>query len=259
MNRRKFLAASSAAGLSTAAAAESSPKNSIYTLYYYYMNNTGNQVQRTTAYLRDTFAPAAKRHGIGPVGFFSPMFAERGPYILSIATYPSFAAFETVREKFAADEEFRKGWDAYNTIGDPAYVRMEVSVLRAFDKFPAPEVPPTDAQRAARVFELRTYENMNEKAGGKKDKMFEDGEAAVFKKLGMQTVFFGRTIAGRNMPSLSYMLGYDDLAARDKMWAAFGRDPEWQKLRATPGLSDAEIVSNITSVLLRPLPFSMIR
>jgi hypothetical protein len=100
---------------------------------------------------------------------------------------------------------------------------------------------------------------MNDKAGSKKDKMFEDGEAAIFKKLGMQTVFFGRTIAGRNMPSLTYMLGYDDLAAREKMWAAFGRDPEWQKLRATPGLSDAEVVSNITSTLLRPLPFSMIR
>jgi hypothetical protein len=259
MNRRKFLAGSTAAGLSTAAAAESAPKSSLYTLYYYYMNNTGNQVQRTTAYLRDTFAPAAKRHGIAPVGFFSPVYGERSPFILSIATYPSFAAFETVREKFAADEEFRKGWDAYNTIGDPAYVRMEVSVLRAFDKFPTPEVPPTDAQRPARVFELRTYENMNEKAGGKKDKMFEDGEAAVFKKVGMQTVLFGRTIAGRNMPSLSYMLGYDDMAARDKTWAAFSKDPDWQKLRATPGLSDAEIVSNITSVILRPLPFSMIK
>jgi len=259
MNRRKFVAASTAAGLYTAAAAENTPKNSIYTLYYYYMRNGANQVERTTAYLRDTFAPAAKRHGITPVGFFSPVVGERSPYILSLATYPSFAAFETVREKFAADDEFRKGWEAYNTIGDPAYVRMDVSILRAFDKFPTPEVPPTEAQRPARLFELRTYENMNEKAGSKKDKMFEDGEAAVFKKLGMQTVFFGRTIAGRNMPSLSYMLGYDDLAAREKMWAAFGRDPEWQKLRATPGLSDAEIVTNITSTFLRPLPFSMIR
>jgi hypothetical protein len=72
-------------------------------------------------------------------------------------------------------------------------------------------------------------------------------------------VLFGKTIAGRNMPSLTYMLGYDDLAARDKLWKAFSSDPEWQKLRSTPGLSDAEIVSNISNTLLRPLPFSMIR
>jgi hypothetical protein len=55
------------------------------------------------------------------------------------------------------------------------------------------------------------------------------------------------------------MLGYDDLAARDKLWRAFGSDPEWQKLRSQPGYSDAEIVSNISNTILRPLPFSMIR
>jgi hypothetical protein len=258
MNRRNFFAASAAAGLSTAASAQDSPKNSIYTLYYYYMRN-GSQVERTTAYLRDVFAPAAKRHGIAPVGFFSPVFGDRAPYILSIATYPSYASLETVRKKFAEDKEFDKGWDAYNTIGDPAYNRMEVSILRAFDKIPSLDVPPTEAGRAARTYELRTYESMNEKAGARKIKMFEDGEAGIFKRLGMQTVLFGRTIAGRNMPSLSYMLGYDNMAHREKLWGDFGRDPEWQKMRAMPGYSDAEIVSNITSTILRPLPFSMIR
>ena len=36
-------------------------------------------------------------------------------------------------------------------------------------------------------------------------------------------------------------------------------DLEWQKLRARPGLSDAEIVSNIHSAILRPLANSPIR
>jgi hypothetical protein len=258
MDRRKFITASAAAGLTTAAAAETPSKVSIYSLYYYFMKN-GTQVERTTAYLRDTFAPAAKRNGVSTVGFFSPVVGERAPYILSLAAYPSFAAIESVQQKFAEDKDFQKGWDAYNTIGDPAYVRMEVSMLRAFDKLPAIELPPVESGKPARLFELRTYESMNEKAGAKKIQMFESGEAAVFKKVGMQTVLFGKTIAGRNMPSLTYMLGYDNLAARDTLWKAFGSDPEWQKLRSTPGLSDAEIVSNISNTLLRPLPFSMIR
>ena len=42
-------------------------------------------------------------------------------------------------------------------------------------------------------------------------------------------------------------------------WRAFGSDPQWQKLRATPGLSDPEIVSNISNSILRPLPFSPIQ
>jgi hypothetical protein len=124
---------------------------------------------------------------------------------------------------------------------------------------PAIDVPPSDTQRAARIFELRTYESVNEKASRRKIKMFEDGEMAIFRRLGMRPVFFGQTIIGPNLPSLSYMLSFDDLAARERLWRAFGADPEWQKLRAQPGLSDAEIVSNISNTILRPLAFSPIR
>jgi hypothetical protein len=90
--------------------------------------------------------------------------------------------------------------------------------------------------------------------------MFEEGgEIAIFRRTGLTPVFFGTTIAGENMPNLTYMLAYDDLAAREKNWRTFLADPEWAKLRSTPGLSDAEIVSNISNWLVRPLPFSPIR
>ena len=75
----------------------------------------------------------------------------------------------------------------------------------------------------------------------------------------MQPVFFGETIIGDRMPNLVYMLSFENLAAREKLWQAFGADPEWQKLRSQPGNADAEIVSNIGNAILRPLPFSDIR
>jgi hypothetical protein len=75
----------------------------------------------------------------------------------------------------------------------------------------------------------------------------------------MLPVFFAQTIVGSRMPNLTYMLAYDDLAARDKTWRAFSADPDWQELRSTPGLSDAEIVNNVSNAILRPLPFSPIR
>ena len=55
------------------------------------------------------------------------------------------------------------------------------------------------------------------------------------------------------------MLSYEGLTGRDTVWKAFGAHPVWQKLRATPGLSDPEIVSNISNYLVSPLPFSQIR
>jgi hypothetical protein len=257
MRRRDFVAATAAAGMASATPADT-PKNAIFQLVYFYMR-TGSEVDRTTQYLNNVFLPAAKRAGLGPVGFFSPVIGERSPYILSLASYPSFASIETVHGKFAEDKEFEKGWDSYNNISDPAYVRMESTLLRAFDSMPAIETPPTDAKRAARIFELRTYESVNEKASRRKIQMFSDGEIGVFRRLGMAPVFFGQTVVGRNLPSLTYMLAFDDLASRERLWRSFGADPEWQKLRAQPGLSDAEIVSNISNAILRPLPFSPIR
>jgi hypothetical protein len=48
------------------------------------------------------------------------------------------------------------------------------------------------------------------------------------------------------------------MAAHDKCWAAFGADPEWQKLRATPGYTDVEIVCDISNVFLRPAAYSQV-
>ncbi|MEK7751916.1 MAG: NIPSNAP family protein, partial [Acidobacteriota bacterium] len=175
--------------------------------------------------------------------------------IMLLTGYPSVAAWENL----GADSEFVKQVGAFNAQPGLSYMRMETSLLRGFDSMPTIAVPPTDAKRPGRIFEIRTYESNNLTTLRRKMKMFDDGEIGIFRRAGMQPVFFGETIVGRNMPNLTYMLGYDDLAHRDKTWRAFGGDPEWQKMRALPGLSDAEVVSNITNFLVSPLPFSPIR
>jgi hypothetical protein len=257
MKRRSFVAAA-AAGLASAALAEENAKSQYFALCYYYMG-TGPQVDRTTQYLSGAYLPAARRAGVKVSGFFSPVIGERSPYILSLAVYPSLAAMETATAHLAEDRDFQKGWDAYNVMGNPAYSRMETALLRAFNGIPELMAPPTDAKRAGRIFEMRTYESINEKASRRKIKMFEDGEAGIFRRLGMSPIFFGQGVFGRNLPSVTYMLAFDDLASRESLWKAFGADAEWRKLRAQPGLSDAEIVSNIGNTILRPLAFSDIR
>ena len=240
--------------------AQSSPANQrvIIELRYFRMRN-GRQVERTTEYLRRGLLPASVRAGIRPVGCFNAVIAPDSPFILTLASYPSLATLETAREKLAADKEFLAAADEYNSMTELSYIRMESSLLWAFPSMPTVAVPPAGENRAARIFELRTYEAPNDQALARKIKMFGDGEIDIFRRSGMLTVFFGQTIVGSRMPNLTYMLAYDDLTARDKTWRAFSADPDWQKLRATPGLSDAETVSNISNAILRPLPFSPIR
>ena len=142
---------------------------------------------------------------------------------------------------------------------DVPYVRQEISLLSAFPKFPKIVVPAATAAKGPRIFELRTYESPTERAHRAKVKMFSEmGEIEIFHRAGLTPVFFSRTVAGPKMPSLTYMLVHENMAARDKNWSAFGSDPDWRKLAATPGYTDPEIVSNITVVYLRPAAYSQI-
>jgi hypothetical protein len=257
MNRRNFLTATAAAGMA-AAAPPQAPGAAWLHLTWYYMRN-GTQVSRTNEYLREIWLPAARRAQAGPIGIFQAVIAEQSPFALVLAGYPSLAAFQNGLERMEADPAFQKGWDAYNDLANPEYVRMESSLLRAFRSFPAIEAPADDGKRPPRIFELRTYESVNEKASLRKIGMFENGEIAIFRKVGMVPVFFGRAIIGERLPKICYLLSYDSLEARERLWRAFGSDPEWQKLRSQPRLSDAEIVSNISNSILRPAAFSPIR
>ena len=221
-------------------------------------NTPDNMRQKTSDFLKNSALPALARAGAGPVGVFGSSIAPDTPFLLTITSFPSLAAMETIWDKLAADKEYAAARQAYGS-GPLGYVRMETSLLRAFRTAPAVEVPTTDAKRASRIFEVRMYESNNTQTLERKVEMFNSGEIAIFRKVGMTPVFFGQTIAGRNMPNLTYMLGYDDLAAREQAWKTFGGDPDWAKLRNTPGLNDAEIVSNISNYLVSPLPFSAIR
>ena len=256
MTRRRLVTAATAVPFALSAA--DMPKNQIFEVRKYHLRNTpDNQRQRTTQYMEKALMPAFQRAGVTQLGFFASMIAPDTPFLMYVYAHASLAAYEEAHAKVAADAEFVKLQTAYYSQPGLNFVRYETSLLKAFDGMPSMEVPA--AQKAARVFELRTYESNNNVTLNRKVGMFNDGEIAIFRKAGLNPVFFGTTSVGTNQPSLTYMLWYDDLATREKKWRTFGSHPDWIKLRSTPGLSDPEIVSNISNVILSPLPFSPVR
>ena len=257
MTRRTFVATSAAAGLFSPAA--SGAANNMYIQLQQVMLRNGTQPERANAFFPKHFAAAAQRAGASVVGLFNAVIAPQSPFFLVLQAFPTFEAIEAARSKLVADAEFQKAADQYFGGSEPAFVRMDSSILKTFDGFPTVKPAEGGADRPTRIFELRTYESNDFHSLRKKIKMFNDGEAGIFQRLGMAPVFFGETIVGKNQPSLTYMLSYENLAAREQLWSKFGADPEWKKLRATPGLSDAEIVSNISNAILRPAANSQIR
>ena len=259
MNRRTFLAATGGGILLNESAWSADSKPQIIEMRTLKMRNTlDGMAQRTNDFLEKAYIPALQKAGAVTVGAFSALVAPDSPFLLLVSSYPSLGSWEGAYEKLRTDASLTKAREAYYG-GGLGYTRMQVDLFQGFRTVPVIEVPAVAEGKPPRIFEVRRYESNSPVSLAKKVKMFDDGEIGIFRRLGMKVVFFGGAIAGSNLPNLTYMLGYDDLAHRERVWGEFGKDPEWQKMRATPGLSDAEIVSNITNYFVRPTGFSAIR
>ena len=213
-------------------------------------------------YVEKTMIPAMNRAGVKPVGAFR-VFKADNPKIEAdelivrvLLQFPDAASMLGLSKKLAADATFAAEQKAvFDTpMKDPVYARIETQLLLGFPQCPAIEVPTTAAER---VVQLRIYESHNCERAARKIEMFnEGGEIALFRRLGMNPVCFGSSIAGTKMPNLHYMLGFESPAALDAGWKKFRADPEWAKLKDDPRFKDT--VSNITNLIMRPLPGSQI-
>jgi NIPSNAP len=230
-------------------------------LWRQYMLRNGTQPRRLAEYLEQALVPALNRLGHKPIGVFDVLAGVPAPTLFTLTPFATLDSIGTVEAGLQQDAQFAKTAAPYMdaVAADPVYVRMETSLLAAFPNVPRVEVPAATATKGPRMFELRTYESHNERGHRMKVKMFaEMGEVDIFRRVGLAPVFFASTLAGPRMPNLIYMLAHENMAAREKSWDAFRNDAEWKKLRSTPGYADAEIVSNITTVLLRPASYSQI-
>ncbi len=218
-----------------------------------------NEVQQklVEAYFKDAAIPALNRLGNKNIGVFTELKPAGQTRIYALIPYSSLDEFLTVEDRLANDALYQQDAAPYLNAPatEPAYDRIESSLLKAFAHMPKMQTP----EQKPRIFELRRYEHASESAGKKKLEMFNDaGEIDIFKKLGFKPVFFGETIIGELRPNLIYMITFDDMEGHDNHWKAFGADPEWKKISAIPDYADAKLVSRITSTLLAPAAFSQI-
>lgn len=262
IDRRSFVTAASLAAVTGSARAQTPRKTGAvpehYELRRYQLRN-GPGAKIVGDYLAE-LVPALTRAGVRHIGVFQTMIGPDMPTSWLLVPYETPGALAIVEKRIAADAAFQRSaaTAAYQAASaeKPAYVRLDSSLLMAMTNMPRLVPPAIDKPR---IFELRTYESASEAASARKQEMFTKlGETEIFRRVGLTPVFFGRTLIGLRQPSFTYLLTYADLAARQKAWEAFGADPEWQKLRATPGYSDAELVSNITGVILRPAAQSQV-
>ncbi len=259
MKRRNLLAAAgaSALSLSSAMAQGRAASRSLLELRKISFRNTPeNNRNRYVSFLEKAYAPALKRAGVEAMGFFNNDIGPDKPHVLCLFSYASGAAMVDVQDRLSIDKEYQAALAEIHGKGH-VYERVESSLFRAFASMPKVEMPTGEGSK---LFELRVYESDDPLSLKKKIGMFEEGgEIAIFRKYGLQPVFFGEAMVGDRIPNLTYMVAFPNAAGRAEAWRKFATSPEWDKLKRTPGLSDGEVVSSISNATYTGLPFSPIR
>lgn len=262
MKRRDFLAASAAVGIAPlgrlAAHESAGDARDIYELRTYHLD-TEDQKKGFDAFMSEAAIPALNRIGIKPVGVFCPEESEEevGP-IYVLLRHKSLESVVTLVPKLGEDETFLSAGEAFlNAPAEsPAYKRVESSLMVAFKEIPRIE-RPTDAP--GRVFQLRIYKSPSVVTGQKKIEMFnEGGEIAIFRRTGLNPVFFGETVVGLEMPNLTYMLSFDSMDELKAGWKAFVSDPAWKALKSMPEYGDKKILCGIDNIILKPADYSQL-
>ena len=261
MQRRTFLSSTIVGGslaslpAMTSAADDSKGPRQLIELRTYVLKP--DQQKAFDVYLEQALIPALNRLGAKSVGVFvETLPPPRPPIYYVLVPYDNAEQWTSVSAKLLSDSAYQTAAAEYLAVqaSDPVYDRVESSLFRAFETMPKLEKPAGKPQ----MYNLRIYESHNEAASQKKIEMFNQGEIAIFRRVGLNPVFFGEAIAGARMPNLTYLLAFENDQARNDAWGKFGGDPDWKKLRAIPAYEDKKIVSRITNRLLAPTAYSQI-
>lgn len=260
MKRRSFLSSSLAASaLGYTAAAQSRAGREYYELRRYELQS-GPQQKLTHDYVGNALIPGLNRLGIKPVGAFNLEIGVGTPTLYVLIPSESLETLVQSELRLMDGGDYRKAGEAFLNAPatQPAYLRIESSLLIAFEGKPKLTVPPVTAEKGTRVFQLRTYESPSNHDHRVKVEMFHSGEFDVFQRAGFWQVFYGDALIGSRLPHLTYMLSFPDIGEMNAKWKAFGSDPEWKKLTSSPKFNYEEIVSKITNLILNPAPYSQI-
>lgn len=107
------------------------------------------------------------------------------------------------------------------------------------------------------IHELRIYHAMPGRLPDLNAR-FTNHTLKLWERYNIRAVGFWTTLIGENNNDLTYLLEWDSLAEREKLWNAFIADKEWLEIRAETE-KNGPLVSSISNSLLAPTSYSQLR
>lgn len=238
-------------------AAVSEKRTRIYALEAFKLKN-GTQLPRLHEHFGQTLVPAMSKIHNGPKIFLEALVAPHLPQLAVIYGFASLEEMWGLRTKLVEDTELMKKAEVLEGASEPPFESLDTTLLEATNYSPE-IVGATDPSKPPRIFELRVYHSPTYRQLKALHERFAGPEITIFHRIGIRPVFYSSTLVGQNLPNLTYLIPFDDLAAREKAWNAFNADPEWIKVRKESIDRNGQIASVIQISLWRATAYSPVR
>lgn len=260
MPRREFLSAAVVAGVAASPMlANTVPAAADQEFYEWRTYTTANKDRQAVVntYLEKALLPALTRMGISRVGAFVPE-KDSDKSISVLIPHSTLESVGLFNDRLAADSAYQDASKSYFEAPkkDPAFVRIQNRLMRAFKGIPVLELPAQTAKKDPRVFELRIYESHNEHMARLKVEMFNEGEIQLMRDVKLAPVFYGETLVANDVPNLTYMLSAENKEAHQQHFKDFLKHPEWDRMKNLERYKGT--VSKITSIFYAPTDWSQI-
>jgi hypothetical protein len=255
--RRQFHQTLGAAALLGGLRAEAAPmKSHFYTLERYQMKN-GDQPARLHEYLSTGLLPAAAKLHDGPVIVLDALVAAHMPSVVLIRGYSTMTQPQEIADKLGKDEKHMAAFHKWESGNDSTAERWSTSLL-ASTPYMTDIVADKD-RKTPRIFELRQYHSPTWRQLGALNERFGGPEIRIFHRVGIHPILYSTTVFGDNIPNLTYLTPFENLAEREKAWTAFGADEEWLKVRKESIEKSGQISQVMEISLWRAAAYSPIK
>ncbi|MBV9849539.1 MAG: NIPSNAP family protein [Armatimonadetes bacterium] len=195
------------------------------------------------------------RLGIEPVGFWTVFVGASSPRLTYVLAWDDLAQRQERWGVFEADPEWRqvRAESDVRFGGNPVH-GITGTILQPVPFITTPRRDNQPGRLAGGVFELRTYAFDDSARLRQTVQWFETAKPLLDKHrmhvMGMWTTYIGVT------PRLTYMLVFENLADRERAWAAYHTDPAWPSVEDGLYPDGQPLIAGVESCLMRGTEFS---
>ncbi len=179
------------------------------------------QVQHLRSYIGDTLLPCMDQLRNTPRMCLEAVVAPHTPQTLLLTVYSSFNQMLEERARIASDPRVRRAWAGIESAQALDDVRSHVLLAGEESvRFPA---EPASAKPG--LFEVRTWHAPAWRGGPAPE------VSSVLRRLGVDPIVAGATVAGEHLPRFTYVVPFESLATRQQAWDRLDADAEWMEMQ----------------------------